>query len=87
MHEHKADEGVNLKSNENTYLEDAPQGTPMDSQHLSQRIFNQGVVVPKLLPQHLLGLGLVEMGRRRASVAQLLLRVRDDNVRGGRGSM
>jgi hypothetical protein len=47
----------------NTYLEDPPQMTPVDPQCLGQRIVNRGAMVPKLLPQRLLGLGLVEMGR------------------------
>jgi hypothetical protein len=40
-------------------------------------------VVSKLMPQRLLGLGLVEMSRRRAGVTPLLLRVPDDDIRGG----
>jgi hypothetical protein len=58
----------------------------MDPQRLGQCVVNRGVVVPKLLPQRLLGLGLVEMGCRRAGALQLLLRVRDGNVRSGRSS-
>jgi hypothetical protein len=70
----------------NTYLEDQPRGTPIDLQRLGQRIVNRGVVVPKLLPQRLLGLGLVEMGRRRAGVTPSLLWARDGDIRGGQGS-
>jgi hypothetical protein len=43
-------------------------------------------MISKFLPQRLLGLGLVEVGRRRAGVALLLLWARDDGVRGGQGS-
>jgi hypothetical protein len=56
-------------STKNTYLEDPPRGTPVDPQRLSQRIVNRGAVVPKVLPQCLLDLGLVEMGRRRTGAA------------------
>jgi hypothetical protein len=37
------------------------------------RVVERGAVVSELLPQRLLGLGLVEMGRRRAGVTPLLL--------------
>jgi hypothetical protein len=40
-------------------------------------------VVSKFLPQRLLGLGLVEVGRRRAGVTPFLLWARDNGVRGG----
>jgi hypothetical protein len=40
-------------------------------------------VVSELLPQHLLGLGLVEMGWRLVDVTPLLLCARDDGVSGG----
>jgi hypothetical protein len=46
----------------------------MDPQGLVQRIVERGAMVSKLLPQCLLGLGLVEVGRRRAGVLPLLLR-------------
>jgi hypothetical protein len=52
-------------------------------QRLVQCVVDRGVVVLKLLPQRLLGLGLVEMSRRRAGVTPLLLRVPDDDIRGG----
>jgi hypothetical protein len=35
------------------------------------------------LPQHLLGLGLAEMGRRRARALPLLLQARHGGIRGG----
>jgi hypothetical protein len=53
----------------------------MDLQHLVQRIVDPGVVVSKLLPQRLLGLGLVKMSRRRAGVIPLLHWGRDDDIR------
>jgi hypothetical protein len=43
-------------------------------------------MVSKLLPQHLLSLGLIEMGQRRASVTPRLLWVCDSDVGGGQGS-
>jgi hypothetical protein len=43
-------------------------------------------VVPKLLSQRLLGLGLVEMGRRRTDATKPLFWVRDGDIRDGRGS-
>jgi hypothetical protein len=55
----------------------------MDPQGLVQRIVERGAVVPKLLPQHLLGLGLVEVGRRRAGMLSLLLLARHGNAWGG----
>jgi hypothetical protein len=42
-------------------------------------------MVSKLLPQRLLGLGLIEM-RRRIDVIPLLLWGRDDDIRGGQDS-
>jgi hypothetical protein len=51
----------------------------------SQDVVDRGAVVPKLLPQLLLGMGLVEMGWRRVGTAQLLLWVRDGDARGGAG--
>jgi hypothetical protein len=42
-------------------------------------------MVSKLLPQRLFGLGLVEVGWRRAGVTPLLLWARDDGVQGGQG--
>jgi hypothetical protein len=44
----------------------------MDVQHFVQCIVERGVVVSKLLPQRLLGLGLVEMGQQRACITSLL---------------
>jgi hypothetical protein len=43
-------------------------------------------MVSKLLPQRLLGLGLIEMRRRRIDVIPLLLWGRDDDIRGGQDS-
>jgi hypothetical protein len=40
----------------------------VDQHRLGQRIVNPCAMVPKHLPQHLLGLGCVEMGRWRAGV-------------------
>jgi hypothetical protein len=36
----------------------------VDPDRLGQRIVNRGAMVLKLLPQRLLGLGFVEMGRQ-----------------------
>jgi hypothetical protein len=44
----------------------------VDLQHLVQRILDRGVVISKLLPQRLLGLGLVKMSWQRAGVTPLL---------------
>jgi hypothetical protein len=49
---------------ESMYLEDLPRRTSMDLQGLIQHIVERGPVVSKLLPQGLLGLGLVEIGWR-----------------------
>jgi hypothetical protein len=43
-------------------------------------------VVSKFLPQHLLGLGLVKMGRLQTSAPLLLLRVRNGDIWGGQAS-
>jgi hypothetical protein len=43
-------------------------------------------MVPKLLPWCQLGLGLVEMGRRRADMTSPLLWMCDDDIRSGQGS-
>jgi hypothetical protein len=45
----------------------------VDPQRLIQRIVERGVVVSEFLPQRLLGLGVVEVGWRRADVTPLLL--------------
>jgi hypothetical protein len=55
----------------------------MDPQGLVQRIVERDVVVSKLLPQRLLGLGLIKVGRRRVGVLPLLLQVRHGDVWGG----
>jgi hypothetical protein len=41
----------------------------VDLQRLVQCIVDRGIMVSKLLTQHLLGLGLVEVGQRRAGAA------------------
>jgi hypothetical protein len=55
----------------------------VDSQRLVQRVVEQGAVVAELLPQRLLGLGFVEVGRRRAGVLSPLLRARQGAIEGG----
>jgi hypothetical protein len=60
-------------NNESTYLEDLPRETSVDPQGLVQRVVERGPMVLKLLPQGLLGLGLVEVGWRRAGGLPLLL--------------
>jgi hypothetical protein len=57
----------------------------VDLQRLTQRVVELGVVVAELLPQHLLGLGLTEVGRRRACAHPLLLWTRRGVVRSGEG--
>jgi hypothetical protein len=72
------------KSNgKNVYLENLPHGTPVDPQRLVQRIVERGTVVMELLPQRLLGLGLIEVGRRCTGVLPLRLRARNGDVWGG----
>jgi hypothetical protein len=51
------------------YLKNPPRGTPVDPQRLVQCVVDRGVVVSELLPQHLLGLDLVEVGQQHADVA------------------
>jgi hypothetical protein len=46
----------------------------MDLQRLGQRVVDRDVVVTKFLPQHLFGMGLVKVGRRRVGTMQPLLR-------------
>jgi hypothetical protein len=65
----------------NTYLKEPDRGTPVDPQRLIKGIVDRDVVVPKFLSQCLLGLGLIEVGRRRAGLAQPLLQVRNGDVR------
>jgi hypothetical protein len=48
----------------------------VDPQRLVQRVVEQGAMVAELLPQHLLGLGLIEVGRRRAGMLPLPLPLR-----------
>jgi hypothetical protein len=52
----------------------------MDPQRLVQRIVERGAVVSEFLPQRLLGLGLVKVGRQRAGVTPLLLWAHDGSV-------
>jgi hypothetical protein len=52
----------------------------MDSQGLAQRVVERGPVVPKLLPRRLLGLGLVEVGQRRAAGLPLLLQAHHGGI-------
>jgi hypothetical protein len=65
------------------YLEDLPRGTGMDPQGLVQRIVERGAMVPKLLPERLLGLGLVEVGWQRAGLLRLPLCVTVPSGAGG----
>jgi hypothetical protein len=55
----------------------------VDPQRLVQRIVERGTVVSKLLPQPLLSLGIIEVGRRRAGVLPLLSRARHGDIWGG----
>jgi hypothetical protein len=76
--------GETPKSNrKNKYLEDTPRGIPVDPQYLVQRVVERGAVVKELLPQHLLGLALAEVGRWRANALRLLLRTRRGAVWSG----
>jgi hypothetical protein len=52
----------------------------VDPQRFVQRPVEQSVVVAKLLPQCLLGLGTGEVGRRRVGALPLLLRTRHGAV-------
>jgi hypothetical protein len=65
------------------YLENPPRGTRMNPQCLVQRVVERGIVVSKFLPQCLLGLGLVKVGRRRAGMPPLLLWARNNDVWSG----
>jgi hypothetical protein len=65
------------------YLEDLPRRNSMDPQGLVQNVFERGPVVSKLLPQRLLGLGLVEVDRRRAGGLLLLLQARQGGILSG----
>jgi hypothetical protein len=67
----------------NMHLKSPPRGTYVDPQRLVQRVFERGAVVSKLSPQCLLGLGIIEVGRRRAGVLPLLLRAHDGDIWGG----
>jgi hypothetical protein len=53
----------------------------MDPQRFVQRSVERSVVVAKLLPQCLLGLGTDEVGRRRVGVLPLRLRTRRGAIR------
>jgi hypothetical protein len=70
----------------NAYLENPPRRTPVDPQSLVQHVVERGTVVSKFLPQRLLGLGLVKVGRCRADAPLLLLRARNSDVRNGQTS-
>jgi hypothetical protein len=67
---------------ERTHLEDLPRRTSMDPQGLVQHIVKRGPVVSKLLPQGLLGLGLIEVGWRCAGGLPLLLQAHHDCIWG-----
>jgi hypothetical protein len=69
-------------NNESTYLEDLPRETSVDLQGLVQRVVERGPMVLKLLPQGLLGLGLVEVGWRRAGGLPLLLQAHHGSIWG-----
>jgi hypothetical protein len=53
----------------------------MDPQRFVQRPVERDAVVPKLLPQCLLGLGTSEVSRRRVGALPLLLRAHCGTVR------
>jgi hypothetical protein len=53
----------------NMHLENPPRGTPVNPQCLVQCFIDRGIVVSKLLPQCLFGLGFIEVGRRRTNAA------------------
>jgi hypothetical protein len=55
----------------------------MYPQGLDQRIVERGPMVSKFLPQRLLDLGLVEVGRWRAGGLPLLLQTRHGGISGG----
>jgi hypothetical protein len=56
----------------NTHLEDPPRRTLVNPHCLVQRVVERGVVVSDFLPQRLLGLGLVKVGRWRTGMPLLL---------------
>jgi hypothetical protein len=62
-----------------------PRRTNVDPQRLVQRVVERGIMVSKLLPQRLLGLGLVKVGRRHASELLLLLRASNGAIWGREG--
>jgi hypothetical protein len=70
-----------------TNLEDAPRGTTVNPQRLVQRPVERSAVVTELLPQLLLGLGLDEVGWRRAGMLPLLLRMRGGATRSWKGGV
>jgi hypothetical protein len=69
------------------YLENPPRRAPVDPQRLVQRIVERGTMVMELLPQRLLGLGLIEVGRQCTGVLPLLLRARDGDAWGGQAGV
>jgi hypothetical protein len=70
-----------------TNVEDAPRETVVNPQRLVQRPVERSVVVTELLPQLLLGLGLDKVGRRRAGMLPLLLRMRCGATRSRKGGV
>jgi hypothetical protein len=58
----------------------------VNPQRLVQRVVDQGVVVSKLLPQRLFGLGFIEVGRWHVGAAWPPLWMRVDNDRGGQNN-
>jgi hypothetical protein len=68
-----------------TNLEDAPRRTAVNPQRLVQRSVERSAVVTEFLPQLLLSLGHDEVGRWRAGVLPLLLRMRRGATRSWKG--
>jgi hypothetical protein len=69
---------------ESTYIEDLPRRTSVDPQGIIQSVVEQGPVFSKFLPQDLLGLGLIEVGWRRAGGLPLLLQSHHGGIWGGK---
>jgi hypothetical protein len=68
---------------ESTYLEDLPRRTGVNPQGLVQHVVERGPVVSKLLPQGLLGMGLVEVDWWRADGLPLSLQAHHSGIWGG----
>jgi hypothetical protein len=83
MHGCRSDKGNSKFDDKDTHLKNLPHWTCVDPQHLVQRVVERGVVVSKLLPQCLLGLGIVQVGRLRTGVLPLLLGACDGDILGG----